>query len=60
MIFLCQPLPRQQVYREAHTDFAGKSICLTADNVRNEVVTILRSLEVFENAVCVHVDIQSN
>jgi hypothetical protein len=30
---------------EAHTTFAGESACLTADNVRNEAVTIHRSQE---------------
>jgi hypothetical protein len=29
--------------REAHTNFADGSICLLADNVRNQVVTIHRS-----------------
>jgi hypothetical protein len=28
---------------EAHMNFADESACLTADNVRNEVVTIHRS-----------------
>jgi hypothetical protein len=32
--------------RKAHTNFADKSACLTADNFRNEVVTIHRSQEV--------------
>jgi hypothetical protein len=31
---------------EAHTNFADESVCLTADNVRNEVVTIHRLQEV--------------
>jgi hypothetical protein len=29
--------------REVHMNFADESACLTADNVRNEVVTIHRS-----------------
>jgi hypothetical protein len=33
---------------EAHTNFADESACLTADNVRNEVVTIHRSQEVLK------------
>jgi hypothetical protein len=33
---------------EAHTNFADESICLLADNVHNEVVTIHRSQEVLK------------
>jgi hypothetical protein len=33
---------------EAHTNFPDESACLTADNVRNEVVTIHRLQEVFK------------
>jgi hypothetical protein len=34
--------------REAQTNFADESACLTADNVRNEVVIIHRSQEVLK------------
>jgi hypothetical protein len=33
---------------EAHTNFAGKSICLLADNIRTEEITIHRSQEVLK------------
>jgi hypothetical protein len=32
----------------AHTNFAGESACLTADNIRNEAVTTHRSQEALE------------
>jgi hypothetical protein len=41
---------------EEHTDFSDESACLTADNIRNEVVTIHRSQEVLK----IHVDIFCN
>jgi hypothetical protein len=31
---------RCAVCYEAHTNFADESVCLTADNVRNEAVTV--------------------
>jgi hypothetical protein len=34
--------------REAHTNFSDESACLTADNVRNEVITIHRSQKVLK------------
>jgi hypothetical protein len=46
--------------REAHTNFADESACLTADNVRNEVVTIRRSQEVLKILFFLHVDIFRN
>jgi hypothetical protein len=35
---------------EKHTNFADESACLTADNIRNEVVAIHRSQEVLKHA----------
>jgi hypothetical protein len=46
--------------REAHTNFADESACLTADNVRNEVVNNSQFTGGFENAVPLHVDIFQN
>jgi hypothetical protein len=40
-------------------EFADESACLTADNIRNEVVTIHRSQEVFKMLSYLHVDIFS-
>jgi hypothetical protein len=40
-----------------HTNFADESACLTADNVRNEVVTIHKSQEVLEMLSFPHVHI---
>jgi hypothetical protein len=34
--------------REAHTNFADESLCLSADNIRHEVVTLHRSQKVFK------------
>jgi hypothetical protein len=45
--------------REAYTNFPDESACLTADNVRNEVVTIHRSHEVLKMVSSLHVDILS-
>jgi hypothetical protein len=42
--------------REAHANFADESACLTADNVRNEVVTIHRSQEVLKMLSSLHVN----
>jgi hypothetical protein len=39
---------RDAACREEHTNFADESASLTADNVRNEVVTIHRSQEVLK------------
>jgi hypothetical protein len=38
-------------------NFADESACLTADNVRNEVVTIHKSQEVLKMLSYLHVDI---
>jgi hypothetical protein len=46
--------------REMHTNFADESACLTADNVRNEVVTIHRSQEVLKMLSSLHIDIFRN
>jgi hypothetical protein len=53
--YLCWPLHCSALHGdqctagcEAHTNFADESACLTADNVRNEVVTIHRSQEVLK------------
>jgi hypothetical protein len=39
---------RCAAFREEHTNFADVSACLTADNVRNKVVTIHGSQEVLK------------
>jgi hypothetical protein len=42
--------------REAHTNFADESACLTADNVRNQLVTMHRSQEILKMLSFLHVD----
>jgi hypothetical protein len=46
--------------REEHANFADESACLMADNVGNEVVTILRSQELLKMLSSLHVDIFRN
>jgi hypothetical protein len=62
--YLCWPFHRFELNGElctagceANTNFADESICVLADNVQNEVVTIQRSQEVLKLLSLVHVDI---
>jgi hypothetical protein len=50
---------RCSAWHEAHANFADESACLTAYNVRNEVVTIHGSQELLKMLSPLHVDIFS-
>jgi hypothetical protein len=57
IFLLCRPGPRFCAYREAHINFADESACLTAENLRNEIVTIHRSSQmVSKMPSSLHVD----
>jgi hypothetical protein len=46
--------------REAHTNFADESACLTANNFRNKVITIHRSQEASKLLSSLHLDMLRN